>query len=95
MNPPNLYTYENSYLTSASDLAISFGASLTIIAESGAGESSSNKSSDTALRHPCAPFNRKTLRTPHVVHPLYSNLHAFCFAYNKLLEKYGMQPISA
>eukprot|EP00891_Asterochloris_glomerata_P006987 jgi/Astpho2/6987/Aster-01842 len=39
MNPPNLYTYENSYLTSASDLAISFGASLTIIAESGAGAS--------------------------------------------------------
>ena len=38
LNAPNLYAYENSYLTSASDLANSFGASLTIIAESGAGE---------------------------------------------------------
>ena len=48
LDVPNLYTFENSYLTSASDLANSFGASLTIIAESGAGESMSHKSLDTA-----------------------------------------------
>ena len=48
LDVPNLYTYENSYLTSASDLANSFEASLTIIAESGAGESISHKALDIA-----------------------------------------------